>query len=192
MKEIKRRFHDKEISLDKQGNTILQLKDCKSYKKEDEMPKQEMQPGKIFVDQKHFAVLFPVSENKWLPIHIVLIKSCAVQLEGNWSYLRINLSIPGQQNITQNMEFPHMEGENKIYLRELTFKSTDSKYMDQTLKDIRELIKKFKQKDKERHEDQSNAKIENLIPLKDKKIMMDHFNIRPNLGKKTVGSVEAF
>ena len=60
--------------------------------------------------------------------------------------------------------------------------------MDKTCKDIKDNMKKFKQKDKERQEDNQNAKIDPLITLKDKKIMMDHFTIRPNLtGKKTTG-----
>ena len=53
----------------------------------------------IFVDDKHFAVLFPILETKWLPIHISLIKSVSIQNEGQWSFMRVNLAVPGVTNM---------------------------------------------------------------------------------------------
>ncbi len=111
------------------------------------------------------------------------------------SHLRVNLFTPGiTSNITQNMLFPALKGPNGMYLRELTFKSADDKYMEKTCKLIKETIKKSKQQEKEDQENKGTvAKIEPLIASKDKRIYMDHLTIRPNLtGKKTMGTLEAY
>lgn len=54
-------------------------------------------------------------------------------------------------------------------------------------------MKRYKLKDKERQEDQQIVKIDQLIPLKDRKVAMDNFYIRPSIStKKAIGSVETF
>lgn len=131
---------------------------------------------------------------KWLPLHITLIKSVSNTSEGQWSYLRLNLFVPGiTTNITANMMFPYLKGPNGMFLRELTFKSTDSKYIDKTCKNIKETIKKSKQISKDTSEGSQIAKIEALHANKDRRVIMDHLTIRPNMtGKKTVGTLEAY
>lgn len=54
---------------------VLDVKSTKAYKNEEAYPKTELQKGKIFVDNNHFAVLFPVTDTKWMPVHISLIKT---------------------------------------------------------------------------------------------------------------------
>ncbi len=59
------------------------------------------------------------------------------------------------------MLFPTLNKENNpIFIWDLSFKSTDAKYMEKVKKDIQDLMKKFKTKDKERQEDQQIAKVE--------------------------------
>jgi|JI10StandDraft_1071094.scaffolds.fasta_scaffold115254_5 nucleosome binding factor SPN SPT16 subunit len=100
------------------------------------MLNQEPTPGKIFVDANNFAVMLPVFNDKWVPIHISLIKTVVTNTEGNWFNLRLNLCIPGANNIANNMLFPTLDKENPIFLRDLSFKSTDTKFMEKTKKDI--------------------------------------------------------
>lgn len=96
-----------------------------------------------------------------MPVHVALIKTANIQTEGNWNFLRINLAVPGTQNINMNsMVFPPINGQNSVFIRDFTFKSTDNKSLPKACKDIKELIKRFKQKDKERQEDNQIAKPE--------------------------------
>jgi len=60
------------------------------------------------------------------------------------------LVVPGANQISNNMLFPELKNENPIYIRDLSFKSTDIKNMEKIKKDIQDLMKKFKQRDKER------------------------------------------
>ena len=86
------------------------------------------------------------------------------------------------------MLFPEMKNENPIYIWDLSFKSTDIKNMEKVKKDIQDLMKKYKQRDKERQEDQQLVKIEPLIALKERKVAMDNYFIRPPISnKKSVG-----
>lgn len=91
------------------------------------------------------------------------------------------------------MEFPRVKGPNGMYLRELTFKSSDSRSILTTCKRIKDLIKKARQDDKETAE---NVDLTQSVPLKankDARVLQDHMTIKPNLtGKKTNGVVEAF
>ena len=67
----------------------------KTYRDEKQMLAVEPQPGKIFVDNNNFAVLLPMFNDKWLPLHISLIKNVVSNTEGNWNNLWMNLCIPG-------------------------------------------------------------------------------------------------
>lgn len=50
------------------------------------------------------------------------------------------------------MLFPELKSENPVYIWDLSFKSTD-KNMEKIKKDIQDLMKRFKAKDKERIQD---------------------------------------
>ena len=88
------------------------------------------------------------------------------------------------------MQFPVLKGPNGAYLKELTFRSGDSKMLEKTCKQIKGCKTKKK---KVEAQVGGVAKITPLVPSKDKRVHMDHLTIRPNLtGKKTQGVAEAF
>ena len=53
----------------------MDLSELKTYKDEKKFLDLEPEPGKIFVDNNSYAVLLPVFDKKWLPVHISLIKT---------------------------------------------------------------------------------------------------------------------
>lgn len=150
LEEQKKRFKNGEIQQTEAKGTMMDLKELKTYKSEKHFLDLEPTPGKIFVDNNNYAVLLPVFDGKWMPIHISLIKTVVSNTEGNWHNLRLNLVIPGANQVANNMLFPALQNENPIFIRDLSFKSTDQKYMESIKKEIQELSKKFKVKDKER------------------------------------------
>ncbi len=104
----------------------------------------------------------------------------------------MNLNIPGvTSQVAQNMYFPTVPMKDGMYLRELTFKSQDSKSMQTICQQIKDCMKRFKQKERDLVDSKNLAKPEALIASKDKRVYMDHLTIRPNLtGKKTLGLLE--
>ena len=193
--DLQDRFAKNEIHFTedkKEPNKIL-LANQRAYKSESQYPKGDLRPGKIYVDAPHRALLFPIGQ-KWLPLHISFVKSVSKNDEGQWSYLRLNLHTPGETTLKiQNMEFPGVKGPNGMYLRELTFKSSDSRSILTICKRIKDLIKKARQDDKETAENVDVTVSAPLKPNKDVRVLQDHLTIKPNLtGKKTNGTVEAF
>ena len=90
------------------------------------------------------------------------------------------------------MIFPSLNTPNSLFLRELTFKSRDFKSLDDVYKRIKEHMKKMKQLEKEKDQNISLAKQEQLNINKGKRIVMEYLIIRPNITtRKTVGTLEA-
>jgi nucleosome binding factor SPN SPT16 subunit len=125
-------------------------------------------------------------------IHLSFIKSISLTGEGAYSFLRINLHTPGVMNVNQSIIFPNLKGPNGMFLKELTFRSNDTKSLSATCKSIREHLKKMKQDEKEKEQNITLAKTEQITLNKGRKVMMDYLVIRPNItARKTVGTLEA-
>ena len=189
--ELNERVAKNEIVMSSSKQKAKNMSEIKSYRNPKEMP-SGIPLRKIFLDDKRDTLLLPVSKKTFMPIHLFLVKNVSLTGEGGSSFLRINLHTPGALNINQNMIFPLLKGPNGMFLRELTFRSNDTKSLQETCKKIREHLKKMKQLEREREQNISLAKQEQILSNKGKKIMMDFLVIRPNVtARKTVGSLEA-
>lgn len=95
-------------------------------------------------------------------------------------------------NTNQNMIFPPVSGTNGGFLKELTFRSNDSRSLSNINKRIKEHLKKMKQLEKEREQNITLSKQEQLSFNKGKRIVMEPLIIRPNITqRKVVGTLEA-
>ena len=123
---LRQRYDKGDINMEEKKVESKQMGELKAYKNQAKYPQNRLKPGKIFVDEKNKALLLPINQKQWLPVHISLVKSVSITGEGQWQFLRINFHVPGVNNLSgQNMTFPPLKGPNGVYLRELTFKSTD-------------------------------------------------------------------
>ncbi len=93
-------------------DTILAYRSQKDYPK-------DLQPGKIYVDKRRYAVLIPNTPTTWIPVHINTIKSVSDTLQGQWTFLRINFHTAGGNT----MEFPPMEQPNNLWMKAMTMKT---------------------------------------------------------------------
>lgn len=90
------------------------------------------------------------------------------------------------------MIFPVLKSPEGAYLRELSFKSHDVTGLNKIHKDIRDHLKKMKQLEREKEQNISMAKQEQININKGKRVHMDNFIVRPNVTtKKTFGTLEA-
>lgn len=189
--ELNERMANKEIVMTSAKQKAKTMSDVKSYRNPKEMP-SGIPMHKIFLDEKRDTILLPISKKNFMAIHLSFVKSISLTGEGESSFLRINLHTPGALNINQNMIFPTLIGPNGMFLKELTFRSHDTKNLQETCKKIREHLKKMKQVEKEREQNITLAKQEQIILNKTKRVMMDYLTIRPNItARKTVGALEA-
>jgi len=100
MAELKERFDSGDIKMEEKLVVSKKMNQLKAYKSQAKFPQNKLNPGKIFVDEVNQALLLPISKSQWLPIHISLVKSVSLAGEGQWHHLRINLHVPGVNNLT--------------------------------------------------------------------------------------------
>jgi nucleosome binding factor SPN SPT16 subunit len=189
--ELNERIANNEIVISSAKQKAKNMSEVKSYRNPKEMP-QGIPMRKIFLDEKRDTILLPLSKKEFMAVHLLFVKSISLTGEGESSFLRINLHTPGAMNMNQNMIFPSVQSPNGMFLKELTFKSHDKKMLEAICKKIKEHMKKMKQIDKEREQNITLAKQEQLVQNKSKRVSMDYLVIRPNVtARKTVGTLEA-
>ena len=89
-----------------------------AYRSKKDYPK-DVEPGKIYVDVKNFAVLIPNTPTTFIPVHISTIKSVSDTNQGQWTFLRINFHTSGGNT----MAFPPMKDPNNLWMQALTMKT---------------------------------------------------------------------
>ena len=192
LEELRDRYEKKEIGPTNSKIKAKNLNEVCSYKSAKEYPR-EVFKSHIFVDVHRDSVLLPISKKIIMPIHISIIKNVSITNEGTWCHLRLNFHVPssGNSNVTNHLVFPPLNGANKIYLKEMTFKSGDGRSLPTVFKQIKDLQKRYKMK----NQAETNKKgLINQDPLKKiagNKHHLDNLTIRPTIsGKKTVGKLE--
>ncbi|XP_055357882.1 FACT complex subunit SPT16-like [Paramacrobiotus metropolitanus] len=173
-----------------------------AYKRATDMPTDdEVKELKIFVDRKNETLILPLFGEP-VPFHISMIKSVAISLEGDYTYLRINFNHPGSAVIggKELMQFPHPEAQ---FVKELTFRSSNTKEpgelsapssnLTNTFRLVKELQKRYKTREMEEREKEGVVQQDTLVlnPNKNQPRLKDLF-IRPPLSQKRIsGTLEA-
>lgn len=138
------------------------------------------------------SVILPIAK-ALVPIHICIIKNVSLNTEGKWQELRLNFHVPssGNSNVTNQLVFPPLVGPNRIYIKEMTFKSSDGKSIPTVFKQIKDLQKRYKQKSVAETNMKGLIKQDDLEKIVGNKQQLDGLTVRPNIsGKKTVGKLE--
>jgi nucleosome binding factor SPN SPT16 subunit len=131
-------------------------KTVEAFKSSSEFPRSATStPPKIFPDVDHDCVFFPINGMS-VPMHISTIKSCTLQEERTVAYLRVNFYFPGDSGAkasTPAIQHALSEfGEQKVFVRELYYRSTDVRALKDHLRDIRQQIKDFRQRMRQHEE----------------------------------------
>eukprot|EP01016_Furgasonia_blochmanni_P014892 TRINITY_DN1794_c0_g1_i3.p1 TRINITY_DN1794_c0_g1~~TRINITY_DN1794_c0_g1_i3.p1 ORF type:complete len:584 (-),score=203.87 TRINITY_DN1794_c0_g1_i3:211-1962(-) len=205
-----RKVHQKKLLDEKQqellerlnsGNFIKYKKTSKNqslekleaYKSKADFPK-DLKKNQIYVDMRNYAVILPF-HGMHVPYHISVIKNVSKIEEGKTTSLRINFHIPGGASNLSNLVFQDKQSQpnqpNAVYIRELTFMSSNGRSLVEAFKKIKDLQKKVKEKDQEDKDKEDIVAQENLILLKGKRPVLQDLKIRPNIsGKKSHGTLE--
>ncbi len=149
-----------------------------------------MKHHQIYVDVKRNAIILPIN-GKHIPYHISVLKNISKHDEANMASLRLNFHVPGTASLSANINFPESKDLNNfLYIRELTFRSKDTRKMNDTFKKIKDLQKRTKTEMDSNKENLNEQEPLNLI--KGKRPVLQDLKIRPNIsGKKSSGILEA-
>lgn len=212
--EEKRKQHQKELA--KQLNAIAKArlaqqsggkeqekirKSTVSYKSLSHMPREpEVKELKLYVDKKYETVILPIAGIP-VPFHISTIKNISQSVEGDYTYLRINFFHPGAtMGRNEGGSYPQPDA---TFVKEVTYRSTNTKEpgeisapssnLNTAFRLIKEVQKKFKNREAEEREKEDLVKQDTLILSQNKgNPKLKDLYIRPNIvTKRMTGGLEA-
>ncbi|KAL8270587.1 hypothetical protein Esti_005486 [Eimeria stiedai] len=188
------------------------MQDIRAFNSPDEFPK-DLRPSKLYVDMKSECLFVPFPGHH-LPFHLSTVKNVTCsESETNlnaarvaaggrpsrFSILRINFQVPGSQTLTQKGEenpLPDIAGKNQLFVKELMFKSEDSKHLQTIYRTIKEQLKRVKQKAAEdmQYPGELAAQDKLILNRSGRRILLKDLMIRPNIStgmRKLIGALEA-
>ncbi|XP_012522808.1 FACT complex subunit spt16 isoform X2 [Monomorium pharaonis] len=212
--EEKRKQHQKELA--QQLNEIAKArlaqqsggkeqekirKSTVSYKSLSHMPREpEVKELKLYVDKKYETVILPIAGIP-VPFHISTIKNISQSVEGDYTYLRINFFHPGAtMGRNEGGSYPQPDA---TFVKEVTYRSTNTKEpgeisapssnLNTAFRLIKEVQKKFKNREAEEREKEDLVKQDTLILSQNKgNPKLKDLYIRPNIvTKRMTGGLEA-
>lgn len=177
--------------LDKQFDASKSRQDviC-SYKDAGEFPEDAV-PNQLYVDVSRESILVPIN-GQLIPFHIDTVKNVSKHEQGEHTILRINFLTPDMPSGQKGL--PAYADKNCIYIRELSFRSLDGRNLTKTLRLIKELQKRIRQREIDFATDSTMVAQETLVLNRDKKAVprLRGVQIRPKVsGKKSGGMMEA-
>ena len=187
--ELRERFLNLSANEGQSSKGLRSLCDVSAYPSLDLLP-EAARKTQIFVDARNEAVILPIHGQK-VPFHVSTIKNVSKNEEGKFTYLRINFFAPGVMLRDSGYYLPEARTPSTFYLRELTFKSADSKPISNSFRLLKELIKRVKAKENEELEKKDLVDQEGIVLIKGKRPTLPDLIVRPNIsGKKTTGTLE--
>lgn len=138
------------VKSDESKSLTEEEKTIEAFKSSSEFPRGAAGlPLKIYPDPDHDCVFFPINGMS-VPMHICTIKSCTIQEERLLAYLRINFYFPGDLGAkAASPAIQHaltVNAEKKVFVRELYYRSADIRGLKDHLRDIKQMIKDFRQR----------------------------------------------
>ncbi|KAL6048781.1 FACT complex subunit [Balamuthia mandrillaris] len=185
-KEAEARFLAAQNS-DESHDDKKRLGDAVAYQNPAQFPK-EARSGHIYVDPKRESVLLPIY-GVMVPFHITTIKS----ISKSEDYLRINFNVQSSSASAAEKKTKGQKDSTRItYIRELTFRITDQKALNTSLRLIKEIRKRAQARATERQIMDNLVEQEELdVNARGRVPRLNDLYIRPNIGgRRTKGSLE--
>ena len=151
------------------------FKRYESYVRESQIP-NNVKDLKIHIDSKNQTIILPIM-GRPVPFHINSYKNGSKIEEGDYTHLRLNFNSPGLM-ITKREELPYESGEDKQFIRSLTFRSKDGARMAEVLKRISEMKKSAVKRESEKRERADVVSQASLIEVNRPK-RLDNVFVRP-------------
>lgn len=204
----RRERHQAELMRRKREEAMRRLEEQSNEKSEDKKKEKtilaypspadypsDLRDRQVMVDMRAEAVILPINGVP-VPFHVSTIKNVSKSEEDKATYLRINFYAPGQslgRDVLPAMQNMITKFPNKMYIKELGFRSTDAHNLNNQFRAIKELQKRVKQREQREQEESDLVVQEDLILMKDRRVpRLIDLSARPHLtGRKTHGTLEA-
>jgi nucleosome binding factor SPN SPT16 subunit len=172
-----------------------EVAELSTYKSSADYPKDVL-PTQLKVDMEKEALLVPIN-GQHVPFHISMIKNITMPEQDRATWMRINFYIPGSVGgkdvpaTVQKLVTKH--GDQAVFIKELTYRSLDSKNLTQVNMLFQELRKRVKQREQKAEQEKNLVVQSKLIKIKDQRVpRLQDLTMRPQLsGRKCIGALEA-
>ncbi|KAG7860923.1 hypothetical protein KL939_001490 [Ogataea angusta] len=151
------------------------FKKYESYVRESQIP-SNVRDLKIHIDSKNQTIILPIC-GRPVPFHINAFKNGLKTEEGEYTHLKLNFNSPGVA-VTKKEELPYEPGEDKQFIRSLTFRSKDNERMSEVLKKITEMKKDAVKREAEKRDQADVVTQASLIEVNRPK-RLDNVFVRP-------------
>ncbi|KAF1331979.1 Fact complex subunit spt16, partial [Globisporangium splendens] len=200
--------HQAELMRRKREEAMRRLEEQNSEKSDDRKreknilayrgPKDypsELRERQVMVDMRAESVILPINGVP-VPFHISTIKNVSKSEEDKATYLRINFYVPGTslgRDVLPAMQNVITKFPNKMFIKELGFRSSDAHNLNNQFRLIKELQKRVKQREQREQEESDLVVQEDLILTRDRRVpRLIDLSARPHVtGRKTHGTLEA-
>lgn len=161
-----------------------------------------LKPRQVFVDMARECVFVPISGVP-VPFHVATIKNASKSDEGSHTYLRINFHLPstagtggigGAAVSASAASVPSFPVSNGEFVKELSFRSSNSVNLNDALRKIKELRKRVTVRETEAKEKESLVQQAALVVDRTSRVpTLSDVSLRPHLatGKANTGALEA-
>eukprot|EP00112_Aurelia_sp_Birch-Aquarium-sp1_P005971 Seg1670.1 transcript_id=Seg1670.1/GoldUCD/mRNA.D3Y31 product="FACT complex subunit SPT16" protein_id=Seg1670.1/GoldUCD/D3Y31 len=212
--EDKRKYHQKELALqmneeakrrllEKKGETETKrtVRSNVAYKNKTLIPQEkDVRDLKVFVDKKYEAIILPLAGMS-VPFHISTVKNISSNVEGDYTYLRLNFYCPGSSyGRSDGNLFPNPDA---TFVKEVVYRSSNvkeagasiapSQNLTTAFRLIKEVQKRFKTREAEEKENEGVVKQEDLVLSSSKGIpRLKDLHMRPSITNRRIsGAIEA-
>eukprot|EP00371_Babesia_bovis_P001145 XP_001609792.1 transcriptional regulator [Babesia bovis T2Bo] len=179
----------------KQRN-VVKMDKLRAFSSPNTFPR-DLIPNQIYVDVVNEVIMLPVN-GYHLPFSILTVKNASCNSEDNQTYnLRINFQVPGSHTFTSKNDvnpLPEVTAENSIFVKEVMYRSSDSKHIQNVFRAIKDLIKQVKQRETDADANRVIAEQEKLMLKKEgRRIVLKDLMVRPNVhgARRIIGFLEA-
>lgn len=172
-----------------------EVNELKVYNSTLEYPR-DVNPTQLRVDLERECLLVPINGQP-VPFHISTIKNVTMPEPDRATYLRINFYIPGSalgKEVNKNMAgLVVRHGDQRTFIKELTFRSLSQKNLALVLQQFQELRKRVRAREQKAEQEKDLVVQQKLIRIKDQRIpRLQDLTMRPSIsGRKCVGTIEA-
>ncbi|EGR30454.1 metallopeptidase family m24, putative [Ichthyophthirius multifiliis] len=185
--ELKKRLSNNNFFSSKTNQKNFDFEKIQCFKQIDDIPK-DFKKNQIHIDIKHECILLPIN-GELVPFHISLIKNYQKIDEGKTYTLRLNFHNISGGNLS-NIQFPKNEAQS-IYIKELSFRSKNSKNLQEIMKKIKDLQTKIKQNEQDQKQREDIIEQEKLQIRQTKRPALHNLKMRPTISKqKQTGVLE--
>ena len=192
LEELKRRKSEYSDNNDK--DVVVEAKELASYANTSDYPR-DIPSNQVRVDMTKEIIFLPINGQP-VPFHISTIKNMTMPDADRASWLRVNFYTSGSslgKEVNKNFAQLVSNHVNRSFIKEITYRSLNSKNLTLVFQQYSELRKRIRQREQKAEQEKDLVVQTKLVRIKDQRIpRLQDIYMRPQIsGRKCIGILEA-